>query len=602
MFKERVEADPYGALTNWRELDRCSWFGVACSDDGRVVSLNLKDFCLKGTLTPELGKLIHLKSLILNNNKFYGTIPEEIGDLQKLQVMDLGYNNFSGPLPHDLERILSLQILVLRSSKLMSNLSPELHGLNVLSELMIDQEPIDSHMECPSRNKNYPMRKLLQTVDSLKGRPVRNRRHHRNHATSVRSPSPLVSPSPSPVNSSGHPGLSPSPSNVSPSPTPEQSPQMYPTPANAPSPSELPQKKQTVSWPIYTAVGGAVSFLLVLSAVYTFCCRVNKVVTVMPWSTGLSGQLQKAFVTGVPSLKRSELERACEDFSNVIGTLSDCMLYKGTLSNGVEIAVTSTMITLAKDWSAHYEVQFRKKISVMSKVNHKNFMSLLGYSEEEEPFTRMMVFEYAPNGTLFEHLHIREAEHLDWAMRIRIAMGIAYCLEYMHQLNPPVIIGNLNSSTVYLSDDYAAMVSDIVFWNYETETADESQGPSDVPLSDMESVVYKFGIILVELISGRRPFSEDDGLLVLYASSYLTGQRPLRDMVDPTLESFRDEDVIALCEVIQPCINPDPRERPTMTEIVRRLRQITTMAPDEAVPKLSPLWWAELEINSGDVS
>ena len=65
---------------------------------------------------------------------------------------------------------------------------------------------------------------------------------------------------------------------------------------------------------------------------------------------------------GVPSLKRSELELACEEFSNIIGSLSDYMVYKGTLSSGVEIAVVSTTKNSAKEWSKRCETQFRKKV------------------------------------------------------------------------------------------------------------------------------------------------------------------------------------------------------------------------------------------------
>lgn len=132
------------------------------------------------------------------------------------------------------------------------------------------------------------------------------------------------------------------------------------------------------------------------------------------------------------------------------------------------------------------------QIDTLSRINHKNFVNLLGYCEEEEPFTRMMVFEYAPNGTLCEHLHgnfsettmeckscssiwgstlygsninvtlcwsVKEVEHLDWGARMRIIMGTAYCLQYMHHdLNPPVAHTNLTSSAIYLTDDYAAKV------------------------------------------------------------------------------------------------------------------------------------------------
>jgi len=171
------------------------------------------------------------------------------------------------------------------------------------------------------------------------------------------------------------------------------------------------------------AAGSAV--FVVMAAASVMYCRVKKVGTVRPWATGLSGQLQRAFVTGVPALKRSELEAACEDFSNIVGSTPSCMLYKGTLSSGVEIAVVSSSVTSVKDWSKECESHYRKKITSLSKVSHKNFMNLLGYCEEDQPFTRAMVFEYAPNGTLFEHLHVREADNLNWATRLRISMGIA---------------------------------------------------------------------------------------------------------------------------------------------------------------------------------
>ncbi|RDX62783.1 Protein MALE DISCOVERER 2, partial [Mucuna pruriens] len=86
---------------------------------------------------------------------------------------------------------------------------------------------------------------------------------------------------------------------------------------------------------------------------------------------GIFGQLQKAFITGIPKLNQSEL--------NIINSFDECTVYKETLS--------------------------------------------IGYCDEEQPFTRMMVFEYTLNGNLFEHLHVQEVEHLDWSARMRIIMG-----------------------------------------------------------------------------------------------------------------------------------------------------------------------------------
>lgn len=74
------------------------------------------------------------------------------------------------------------------------------------------------------------------------------------------------------------------------------------------------------------------------------------------------GSVLMTFLSGVPKLNRSELVAACEDFSNIIGCFSDGNIYKGTLSSGVEIAVTCITSTSAGDWSKHLEAQFRKKV------------------------------------------------------------------------------------------------------------------------------------------------------------------------------------------------------------------------------------------------
>uniref|UniRef100_A0A3N7GS98 Protein kinase domain-containing protein n=2 Tax=Populus trichocarpa TaxID=3694 RepID=A0A3N7GS98_POPTR len=216
----------------------------------------------------------------------------------------------------------------------------------------------------------------------------------------------------------------------------------------------------------------------------------------------------------------------------------------------------------------------------------------------------MMVFEYAPNGTLFEHLHIKESEHLDWGMRLRIAMGMAYCLEHMHQLNPPIAHSNLTSSVISLTEDYASKISDFTFSNDIIANEMELSGKKlpDVPLALPESNVYNFGVLLFEMVTGRLPYSVDNVSLEDWASDYLRGYQPLREKVDPTLDSFEEEKLERIGEVIKSCVHPDPKQRPTMREVTGGLREITTLTPDAAIPKLSPLWWAELEILSTEAS
>ncbi|KAK9057555.1 hypothetical protein SSX86_022391 [Deinandra increscens subsp. villosa] len=602
-FREGIETDPFGVLSGWgndgeaADLGPCSWFGVECAD-GKVVILNLRDLCLGGTLSPELGKLTNMKSIILRNNCFNGTIPREIGDLKELEVLDLGYNNFTGPFPSDLVNNLSLSILLLDNNNFLSSLSPEVYDLKTLSEFQVDENQLTSSHNDASCNCRSSSWNIIQTGDATERKLLQ--------VSPSPAPSPSApSPSPLPISSISSPQSqidASSPSPVLP-PLPVFQPASPPInslpeadPAVAPSPSSVPNFSNSNSKHhrvlIWSGVIGGSVFIFLTAFGFLFFKR-NEVVTVNPWATGLSGQLQKAFTTGVPSLQRPELVTACEDFSNIIGSMLDGTVYKGILSSGVEIAVTSTAITSAKDWNKKLETQFRNKIEMLSKVNHKNFVNLIGYCEEQKPFTRMMVFEYAPNGTLFEHLHIKEAEHLDWSTRLRVAMGIAYCLEYLHQLNPPISHKNLKSSSIYLTEDYAAKISDFSFWD-ATKTGPTKTELLESPPSSPQTNVYSFGVILFELITGKMTDDSSEFL----ASDFLKTEQPLTSLVDPSLSSFENSMVNKLFDVVKMCVVSDPDQRPVMREVTSRLKEITDVAPESAIPRSSPLWWAELEILS----
>lgn len=201
-------------------------------------------------------------------------------------------------------------------------------------------------------------------------------------------------------------------------------------------------------------------------------------------------------------------------------------------------------------------------------------------------------------------LAVKEAEHLDWGMRLRIAMGMAYCLEHMHQLIPPIAHRDLHSSCVYLTEDYATKISVFRLWNEITAAKMQSAAkePLEIPQTDPESNVYSFGVILFEMITGRIPYSADYSSLADWALDYLKAEHSVIEMVDPTLKSFEEEELEKLFQLIKGCVQPDPTQRPTMVEVTSRLKEITALGPDGATPKLSPLWWAELEIMSSEGS
>lgn len=193
----------------------------------------------------------------------------------------------------------------------------------------------------------------------------------------------------------------------------------------------------------------------------------------------------------------------------------------------------------------------------------------------------------------------KESEHLDWGMRLRIVMGMAYCLDHMHQLNPSMAHNNLTSSAVILTEDYAAKISEFTFWN---ELAACGTNPEKMAFASPESNVYSFGVILFEMVTGKIPYSVDDASIDDWATDYLKGELTLKEIVDPTLSSYDEKQVESIGEVISLCVHPNPDQRPTMREVAVRLRELTLITPDAATPRLSPLWWAELEVMAAEAS
>ncbi|KAF8675734.1 hypothetical protein HU200_003993 [Digitaria exilis] len=615
-FQSRVEDDPHGAMAGWspRDSNPCGWNGVRCAD-GRVVMLNLKDLTLRGTLGPELGTLSHLRALVLSNNLFSGPIPKELSALVMLEILDLSNNNLNGEVPKEIAEMQSLKHLLLFNNSFRWSLIQNSYGnfdqendfdiYDILRRGNMNQraengfesgsssggnkkDTSNLSAQLPSRYTENPATQLNQRrflQDSNLAAP-----------SSANAPVPVAVPVPS-TGTGSFSAFSPNSAPV-PAVNPPSSPPMVPS-----TTTEDVPKRRSIKWWIYVIVVPLVALLLIGITCVLLLCRNKPGTTIGPWKTGLSGQLQKAFVTGVPKLQRSELEGACEDFSNIVASYPQYTVYKGTLSSGVEIAVVSTMITSSKDWSKHSEGRFRKKIDSLSRINHKNFINLLGYCEEEDPFMRMMVMEYAPNGTLFEHLHVEGFDPIDWNGRMRIIMGVAYCTQHMHELNPPMAHPDLKSSSILLSEDGATKMADLSVWHEVYSRGnipkdDDYVAHHEPVAADITGNVYSFGLLMLEIISGKPPYSEQKGSLANLALECIKDNRSMSCLLDPNLKAHKEKDLEIICELVQECIQSDPKKRPTMREVTTRLREVLSISPEAATPRLSPLWWAELEILS----
>ncbi|KAJ8546552.1 hypothetical protein K7X08_032626 [Anisodus acutangulus] len=625
---EGTLAPELGNLTHLRSivLSENKFFGAIPKEFGqlrRLEVLDLTDNSLSGRIPAEIGELHSLRSLLISNNNLEGSIPLEFGKLRLLSELQIDetlistatgtccvnrkfahciwhgslrplktVDSFIRPLKWKLMRYLTVFSRRLGSGSLDNQ--TEYSSDNLLSS----SRPHIIHTV--QNQANVARRKLVEQSSNLAAVP----------ANGGKPLGPVITVPSS--RSSGSFRAVPNTQETPPTPLPSS--RQHPEPQEKSIPKGQPNSavkqptdrqappahKSGNTWKYIVGFFGV--FLLVAAASVFLVCRSRAARTIGPWKTGLSGQLQKAFVTGVPKLNRSELETACEDFSNIISSHDAYIIYKGTLSSGVEIAVASTTLSSLKDWSESSEMAFRKKIDTLSRVNHKNFVNLIGYCEEDEPFTRMMVFEYAPNGTLSEHLHVKETDPLDWSARMRAIMGTAYCLQYMHDLNPPVPHSSLNSNAIFLTDDYAAKITEIGFWSEliakSKSTRDDLENSELPAFADPETNIYSFGILLLEIISGKSPYSEEQGSLLNWVAQYLKDKMNVSSLVDPTLKSFKNNELMVICEVIEECLQENIRKRPTIREAIAKLREAIDISPDAAVPRLSPLWWAELELLS----
>ncbi|KAG5249290.1 LRR receptor serine/threonine-protein [Salix suchowensis] len=212
----------------------------------------------------------------------------------------------------------------------------------------------------------------------------------------------------------------------------------------------------------------------------------------------------------------------------------------------------------------------------LARLNNENTGKLLGYCKESTPFTRMLVIEYASNGTLYEHLHYGDGCNLSWTRRMKIVKGIARGLKYLHtELEPPFTISELNSSSVYLTEEFSPKLVDFESWKSILARSEKNSGAIGsqgaicvLPHSlegrhlDVQGNIYAFGVLLLEIISGRPPYCKDKGRLVDWAKDFLELPEAMAYVVDPELKHFRFEDLKVICEVVNLCIHPDPTKQP----------------------------------------
>ncbi|MFQ6655176.1 hypothetical protein Gotur_025851 [Gossypium turneri] len=282
-----------------------------------------------------------------------------------------------------------------------------------------------------------------------------------------------------------------------------------------------------------------------------------------------------------------ELKKATNNYheSRILGRGGQGTVYKGILPDGRSVAIKKSIIG-----DQSQVQQFVNEVIVLSQINHKNVVKLLGCCLETA--VPLLVYEYVRNGTLFDYLHnVDHASVMSWEARLRMATEAAEALSYLHfAASPPIIHRDVKLTNILLDENYNAKVSDFgasrLFPSNKAQITTLVQGtlgyldPEYFHSSQLteKSDVYSFGVVLIELLSGLEVISferlEHERNLALYFVSVMKEER-LLDIVDRrVLEDKNIEQLKEVANLARRCVRLKGEERPTMKEVASELEGI----------------------------
>ncbi|CAA6665529.1 unnamed protein product [Spirodela intermedia] len=550
--------DPFNVLESWdiNSVDPCSWRMITCSSDGYVSALGLPSQSLSGTLSPGVGNLTNLQSVLLQNNLISGRIPAEIGKLRKLQTLDLSNNQFSGEIPGSLGDLKNLNYLRLNNNSLSGSCPESLSKVKGLTLLDLSFNNLSGSMpKISARTFNIVGNSLICGGSS-----------YQSNCSAV-SLDPLSFP-PDELRTQPQPGG-----------------------------GARRSRKVAVT---FGAIVGSVAVAIAAGGLLLWWRHRRHQQIFFDVNDQYDPEVQLGHLRRF-SLK--ELRAATDHFNpkNILGKGGFGIVYKGRLQDGTVVAVKRL-----KDYNAAGgEVQFQTEVELISLAVHRNLLRLCGFCSTDSE--RLLVYPFMSNGSVASQLkeNVNGRPALDWGRRKRIAVGTARGLVYLHeQCDPKIIHRDVKAANILLNEDFEAVVGDFglakLLDHQDSHVTTAVRGTVghiapeylSTGQSSEKTDVFGFGMLLLELISGHKAL--DLGRLANQKGAMLDWEASaggkLVVMVDKDLKGGFDR--VELEEMVQVallCTQYQPAHRPKMSEVLRMLEGDGLADRWEASQKLDTL-------------
>ncbi|KAF3451938.1 hypothetical protein FNV43_RR08034 [Rhamnella rubrinervis] len=641
-------------LTQWSQNgdDPCqqSWKGVTCSGQ-RVTEIDISGLGLSGTLGYQLEPFAALTIFDASSNNLGGGIPYSLPP--NMTRLNLGSNNFNGGIPYSISKIISLKYLNISHNQLQNQLGDVFGMLSSLSTLDLSFNTLSGNLPESLSSLSGVNTMYLQnnqftgTIDVLANLPLENLNIENNQFTGW-VPEQLKSIN---LKKDGNQWSSgPAPPPPPGTPPASRNKRNHKSDGNdSPSNGGGDGGKSGIGG---GGIAGIVISILVVGGIIVFflikrkskrsspdiekfdnqpfaplnsnevqemkSIQTSSTINTKTFDTSASINLKpppidrhksfddddfskkpivvKKTVTApinVTSYSIADLQVATGSFSveNLLGEGSFGRVYRAQFNDGKVLAVKKVDAAVLP---SQLSEDFTEIVSNISRLHHPNVTELVGYCSEYGQ--HLLVYEFHKNGSLHDFLHLSDeySKPLIWNTRVKIALGTARALEYLHEVcSPSVIHKNIKSANILLDAELNPHLSDSGLANFipnADEALDSSAGSGysapEVAMSGqytLKSDIYSFGVVMLELLSGRKAFDSSkprsEQSLVRWATPQLHDIDALSKMVDPALKGlYPVKSLSRFADVIALCVQPEPEFRPPMSEVVQALVRLVQRA------------------------